>query len=125
YKPLRFPPCGEPRRGAFDGTFRNLCFRAGIAEREGSCTALLRVNALLAGCKPAPSMMSRRLFVFEDLTERLIVFIPDEFVPVGEPGEQIIQAGNHKDSDQSAHEHAADGGGANRAVSDRPGTGGA
>src|SRR5262245_10129505 len=64
------------------------------------------------------------LSVFDNLTERFIHLVLEEFAPVGNPAEQVIKAGNYQDSYQGAHEHPAGCGGANGAVADRPGAGG-
>src|SRR5208282_3830726 len=63
-------------------------------------------------------------FVFKNLTERFIRLVLDEFALVGHHTEQVIKAGNYQDPNQGAHEHPAGCGGANGAVSDRPGAGG-
>src|SRR5271157_6239837 len=64
------------------------------------------------------------LVVLKNLTERFIRLVFEEFAPVGNPAEQVIKAGNDQDPNQGADEHPAGCGGANCAVSDRPGAGG-
>src|SRR5271157_4090952 len=64
------------------------------------------------------------LCVLKNLTERSLRFVFEEFAPVGNPAEQVIKAGNDQDPNQGAQEHPAGSGGANGAVSDRPGAGG-
>src|SRR5271168_2742624 len=50
--------------------------------------------------------------------------VPEEVAPVRNLTEDVVKAGNDQDPKQGAHEHPADCGGADGAVSDRPGAGG-
>ena len=62
--------------------------------------------------------------VNDPLAKRFIRLVLEEFALVGNHTEQVIKAGNDQDPDQGAQEHPADCGGADGAVSDRPGAGG-
>ena len=61
---------------------------------------------------------------FGNLTERFVMLITDELPTVGNLGEQVIEAGDHEDTDQGSHEHSADCRRTDRPVSDGPRTGG-
>src|SRR5262245_21402876 len=50
------------------------------------------------------------------------MLVADEFFAIRKLGEDVVQTGNDKDAQQRAHEHAADGGGANGAVANGAGT---
>ena len=47
-------------------------------------------------------------FVLEPLTQRLVGFVLQELLTVGYLAEQVIEAGNHEDTNHGTNEHPAD-----------------
>lgn len=60
-----------------------------------------------------------------DFAQRFVCLVLEEFSSAFDLGKQVIEPWNDDDSEHRSNEHAADGGGADRSVSNRSRAGGA
>ena len=70
-----------------------------------------------------PLLIRRERLALENLADRIVGLIPEQLAPIGDLGEDVIQAGNDEHANHRTHEHAADACGADGPIANgsRPG----